>query len=46
MGQGFHGQRLGLIGLGRIGRRMAAIGNAFGMEVVAWSQNLTAAAAS
>ena len=36
------GRRLGLIGLGRLGTRMAAYGKAFGMEVVAWSQNLTA----
>lgn len=41
MGQGMFGTRLGLLGLGRIGRHMAAVGNAFGMEVVAWSQNLT-----
>jgi D-3-phosphoglycerate dehydrogenase len=41
MGQALHGQRLGLLGLGRIGAHMAAIGNAFGMEVVAWSANLT-----
>jgi phosphoglycerate dehydrogenase-like enzyme len=41
VGLGLHGQRLGLIGLGRIGERMAAIGRAFGLEVVAWSQNLS-----
>jgi D-3-phosphoglycerate dehydrogenase len=34
-------RRLGLIGLGRLGSRVAAYGKAFGMEVVAWSQNLT-----
>jgi D-3-phosphoglycerate dehydrogenase len=34
-------RRLGLIGLGRLGTRMAGYGKAFGMEVVAWSQNLT-----
>ncbi len=45
VGHGLFGQRLGLIGLGRIGRCMAAIGNAFGMEVVAWSHHLTAKAA-
>ncbi|HEV2673500.1 MAG TPA: D-2-hydroxyacid dehydrogenase family protein [Aliidongia sp.] len=33
---------LGLLGLGKLGSRMAAIGRAFGMEVQAWSQNLTA----
>jgi phosphoglycerate dehydrogenase-like enzyme len=39
---GLHGQRLGLLGLGRIGALVARIGVAFGMDVVAWSQNLTA----
>ncbi len=39
------GKRLGIVGLGRLGKRVAAYGKAFGMEVVAWSQNLTAAAA-
>jgi len=36
------GERLGLIGLGEIGSRVARIGNAFGMQVVAWSPHLTA----
>jgi D-3-phosphoglycerate dehydrogenase len=35
------GRRLGLVGLGRLGTRMAGYGKAFGMEVVAWSQNLS-----
>jgi phosphoglycerate dehydrogenase-like enzyme len=35
------GARLGVIGLGRIGSQVARIGAAFGMDVVAWSQNLT-----
>lgn len=35
------GDRLGIIGLGAIGSRVARIGQAFGMDVVAWSQNLT-----
>ena len=35
------GKTLGLLGLGNIGARVAAIGKAFGMECVAWSQNLT-----
>ena len=35
------GRRLGLLGLGRIGSRVARIGAAFGMDVAAWSQNLT-----
>ena len=43
LGPGFSlaGKRLGLLGLGNIGSRVAAIGKAFGMECVAWSQNLT-----
>jgi D-3-phosphoglycerate dehydrogenase len=35
------GRRLGLLGLGNIGARVAQIGRAFGMECAAWSQNLT-----
>ncbi|MBR7827688.1 D-2-hydroxyacid dehydrogenase family protein [Actinospica sp. MGRD01-02] len=41
VGADLHGSRLGLIGLGKIGSRIAAVGAAFGMEVVAWSRNLT-----
>ncbi|MCM2386982.1 D-2-hydroxyacid dehydrogenase family protein [Streptomyces albipurpureus] len=41
VGADLHGRRLGLLGLGKIGRKMARIGAAFGMEVMAWSQNLT-----
>ena len=37
---------LGVLGLGRIGSRVARIGAAFGMDVVAWSENLTADAAA
>lgn len=33
---------LGIVGLGRLGREMARIGQAFRMKVIAWSQNLTA----
>ena len=40
------GRTLGLLGLGRIGKRMAGYGRAFGMEVIAWSQNLTAETAA
>jgi phosphoglycerate dehydrogenase-like enzyme len=36
-----HGARLGLIGLGEIGSRVATIGRAFGMEVVCWSPHMT-----
>ncbi|WP_274425356.1 D-2-hydroxyacid dehydrogenase family protein [Chelativorans sp. YIM 93263] len=35
------GKTLGLVGLGKLGSRMAAIGQAFEMNVIAWSQNLT-----
>jgi phosphoglycerate dehydrogenase-like enzyme len=35
------GSRLGLLGLGKLGTKVAQIGLAFGMEVSAWSQNLT-----
>ncbi|GAB2883264.1 D-2-hydroxyacid dehydrogenase family protein [Streptomyces mayteni] len=41
VGADLHGRRLGLLGLGRVGGRMARVGLAFGMEVVAWSQHLT-----
>ncbi|MFE0027060.1 D-2-hydroxyacid dehydrogenase family protein [Amycolatopsis sp. NPDC059021] len=36
-----HGRTLGLLGLGRLGSGAARIGQAFGMETIAWSQNLT-----
>ncbi len=35
------GSTLGILGLGRIGSQVAQIGRAFGMDVIAWSQNLT-----
>jgi phosphoglycerate dehydrogenase-like enzyme len=35
------GKRLGVLGLGKLGSRAARYGKAFGMDVVAWSQNLT-----
>lgn len=41
LGRDLHGLTLGLIGLGDIGARVAALGRAFGMEVCAWSRNLT-----
>ncbi|MET8246713.1 D-2-hydroxyacid dehydrogenase family protein [Streptomyces sp. NPDC005202] len=41
VGADLHGRRLGLLGLGKIGSRVAQVGLAFGMEVAAWSQNLT-----
>ncbi len=36
------GSRLGVIGLGKLGSRVAGYAKAFGMDIVAWSQNLTA----
>ncbi|WP_030275624.1 D-2-hydroxyacid dehydrogenase family protein [Streptomyces sp. NRRL B-24484] len=42
VGADLHGRRLGLLGLGKIGSRVAQVGLAFGMDVVAWSSNLTA----
>lgn len=41
VGTSLHGKTLGVIGLGRLGSAVATIGAAFGMSVVAWSQNLT-----
>lgn len=35
------GKTIGLLGLGRVGKRMARYANAFDMKVIAWSQNLT-----
>ncbi len=42
MGLSLQGKTLGVMGLGRLGSQVAAVGNAFGMDVIAWSQNLTA----
>jgi phosphoglycerate dehydrogenase-like enzyme len=42
IGDDLSGKTLGLIGLGHIGAQVAKIGLAFGMSVIAWSQNLTA----
>jgi phosphoglycerate dehydrogenase-like enzyme len=41
VGTDLAGATLGVIGLGRLGERVARVGQAFGMDVVAWSQNLT-----
>jgi phosphoglycerate dehydrogenase-like enzyme len=40
--QDLDGEVLGVVGLGRLGGKVAAVGAAFGMDVVAWSPNLTA----
>ncbi len=41
LGTGLKGKVLGIVGLGRLGSQMAKIGHAFGMSIIAWSQNLT-----
>lgn len=41
VGTSLLGKTLGIIGLGRLGARVGEIGRLFGMNVVAWSQNLT-----
>ncbi|MBB3606086.1 phosphoglycerate dehydrogenase-like enzyme [Mycolicibacterium sp. BK556] len=46
VGHELSGRVLGVLGLGRIGARVARIGEAFGMQVIAWSQNLTPEAAA
>lgn len=42
VGGDLQGRTLAIMGLGNIGQAMARIGRAFGMNVIAWSQNLTA----
>ena len=39
--RGLHGRTLGVVGLGEIGLEVAKRGNAFGMNVMAWSRSLT-----
>ena len=41
VGLDLHGKTLALLGLGNMGAHVARYGNAFGMEVIAWSQNMT-----
>jgi phosphoglycerate dehydrogenase-like enzyme len=41
LGDDLIGHTLGLLGLGNIGARVAKVAQAFGMDVIAWSQNLT-----
>lgn len=41
IGVGLNGKQLGILGLGKIGAQVAKVGKAFGMNVMAWSQNLT-----
>ncbi|MEQ8193657.1 MAG: D-2-hydroxyacid dehydrogenase family protein [Rhodospirillales bacterium] len=46
LGKTLAGRTLGVIGLGRIGTKIARIGAAFDMNVIAWSQNMTPEKAS
>src|SRR5262249_35985633 len=41
IGSDLEGLTLGILGLGKLGQRSAAVGKAFGMKTIAWSQNLT-----
>ncbi len=41
VGADLFGHTLGIVGLGNLGQRVAKVGQAFGMKVIAWSQNLT-----
>jgi D-3-phosphoglycerate dehydrogenase len=41
IGRDLEGLTLGILGLGKLGQRSAAVGRAFGMKTIAWSQNLT-----
>jgi len=46
LGRGLNGKTLGVLGLGTLGSRVARVGQAFEMTVLAWSQNLTRERAS
>jgi phosphoglycerate dehydrogenase-like enzyme len=46
LGTTLKGRTLGVLGLGQLGSRVARVGTAFEMDVIAWSQNLTAARAA
>ena len=46
IGYELKGKRLGIIGLGKIGSQVAKVGQAFGMEVSAWSENLNLSVAN
>jgi phosphoglycerate dehydrogenase-like enzyme len=41
VGQDLEGLTLGVLGLGKLGQRVSGVAKAFGMKVIAWSQNLT-----
>lgn len=42
LGRDLHGLTLGLVGLGRLGAAVGALARPFGVELLAWSENLTA----
>ena len=46
VGTDLRGKTLGVLGLGRIGSQVARVGSAFGMNLIAWSQNMTPEAAT
>src|SRR5258705_9788597 len=46
VGTDLRGKTLAVLGLGRIGSQIARIGSAFGMNLIAWSQNMTPDAAT
>src|SRR6202051_1781171 len=46
IGHELDGRILGVLGLGNVGGQVARIGRAFGMKIIAWSQNLTAETAA
>src|ERR1700683_2730910 len=45
VGTDLRGKTLGILGLGRVGSQVARVGSAFGMDLIAWSQNMTPEAA-
>src|ERR1700680_409959 len=45
VGADLRGKILGILGLGNVGSQVARIGSAFGMQLIAWSQNMTPEAA-
>src|SRR5580704_11457982 len=45
VGTDLRGKTLGVLGLGNVGSQVARIGSAFGMNLIAWSQNMTPEAA-
>jgi phosphoglycerate dehydrogenase-like enzyme len=40
IGRSLHGATLGVVGMGKLGTQVAAVGRAFGMKVIAWSRSL------